>query len=263
MKTPEKVGDICKAMKEAAGDSAEISVKFRVGVDEEENLDFISRFLDMVSTKSSVTKYVLHARRAWLKGLSPKQNRTVPPLNYDLVYETVKKYPEFVFIGNGGVETTEGVVEKLEKLDGVMIGRKIMHDPWFLQVLDREIYGIDESLVPTEEQVMSRYLDYADMLQKTVGTKNTILAKPMFLIYKGNKGRFFRGQLGQLISKVSGKRYVAGGIDKGDSLWGAESEIHGHPLFSTLVNETLHLCNKQFEHIKARKETSAGITSIH
>ncbi|KAI8326018.1 FMN-linked oxidoreductase, partial [Martensiomyces pterosporus] len=149
MKTPEAVRDIVAAMVDAAADrdAMQISVKCRIGIDEDESPEFLRRFIDTViaggqrpSSLESRVSFVLHTRRAWLSGLSPEQNRTVPKLNYGRAYEMVKEFPRTSFVVNGGISTVEAVSRHLAEADGVMVGRKIREDPWFLAELDRHIY---------------------------------------------------------------------------------------------------------------------------
>ncbi|PVU89445.1 hypothetical protein BB559_005096 [Furculomyces boomerangus] len=200
MKTPEKVAEICNSMNQVVGSKSKISVKCRIGIDSEESFDFLQNFMETVYTKGNVTKFVIHARRALLKGLSPKQNRQVPELNHKLVHLIKEYYPEFEIIINGGIDSTEKTEQLLDHLDGVMIGRKIMNDPWFLQNLDKDIYK--ETVFPTQESVFKEYLEYADTMQIQHGFRLSVLSKPALHFFKGQKARSFRGNLTNLISKA-------------------------------------------------------------
>ncbi|ORX72108.1 FMN-linked oxidoreductase [Linderina pennispora] len=149
MQSPELVGQIVSAMAEAATDGMQVSVKCRIGIDHDESFGFLQRFIETVSRSTThPVSFVLHARRAWLDGLSPEQNRKVPVLNYERAYEMIKEFPHTSFVVNGGIDSVDSVQQQLDKADGVMLGRKIREDPWFLASLDQHIYGVSESQIP-------------------------------------------------------------------------------------------------------------------
>ena len=128
MKEPELVSECVTAMKEAST-GAEITVKCRIGVDDQEPKRILPDFIDKVS-QNGVNSFTIHARKAWLSGLSPKQNRDVPPLDYELVHEIKKERPELEIILNGGLQTFDQAVHEINKgLDGAMIGRTAYHNP--------------------------------------------------------------------------------------------------------------------------------------
>jgi len=128
MKEPELVSECVTAMKEAST-GAEITVKCRIGVDDQEPKRILPDFIDKVS-QNGVSSFTIHARKAWLSGLSPKQNRDVPPLDYELVHEIKKERPELEIILNGGLQTFDQAVHEINKgLDGAMIGRTAYHNP--------------------------------------------------------------------------------------------------------------------------------------
>ncbi|MDB2419122.1 tRNA dihydrouridine(20/20a) synthase DusA, partial [Amylibacter sp.] len=128
MKEPELVSECVTAMKEAST-GAEITVKCRIGVDDQEPKRILPDFIDKVS-QNGVSSFTIHARKAWLSGLSPKQNRDVPPLDYELVHEIKKERPELEIILNGGLQTFNQAVHEINKgLDGAMIGRTAYHNP--------------------------------------------------------------------------------------------------------------------------------------
>ncbi|PVV03646.1 hypothetical protein BB560_001872 [Smittium megazygosporum] len=225
MKEPDLVAQICKSMVEAAKDPNKISVKCRIGIDNVESFGFLSNFVSTVFEKSNVTNFVIHARSAWLKGLSPKQNRQVPKLNYPLALQIKERYPELNVVINGGIASIEEIKGHLESMDGVMIGRKIMNNPWFLQDIDQEIYKC--SNLPTQQEVFTKYLEYADFMQNKYDFRQSILAHPLLHFFSGAKARAFRGNITSLISTAK-----------------KESQ-HNLPLLSTLAKEAIDMALRQ------------------
>jgi tRNA-dihydrouridine synthase A len=138
MKEPELVRDCLAAMRDAV--SIPVTVKTRLGVDDLYDYDYFRRFVDTVR-EAGVDVFIAHARRAWLSGLSPKQNRDVPPLDHDWVYRLKQESPELTVIINGGVDSLEAVETHLEHVDGVMIGRAAYHSPWLLAECQATLLG--------------------------------------------------------------------------------------------------------------------------
>lgn len=138
MKDPNKVAACYAAMSESC--SLPITVKHRVGVDDQDEERDLNRFIEVVAD-AGCTRFIVHARKAWLHGLSPKENRSVPPLNYERVYALKTAYPKLAFIINGGIETVDACRDHLKHTDGVMIGRKIYSDPYYLQELDHALFN--------------------------------------------------------------------------------------------------------------------------
>ncbi|TCP42888.1 tRNA-U16,U17-dihydrouridine synthase [Rhodovulum marinum] len=141
MKTPDVVADCVAAMGAASG--VEVTVKCRIGVDEQDPREVLPAFLETVAA-AGVTRFIIHARKAWLQGLSPKENRDIPPLDYDLVLEMKRAFPGLHVSINGGVETLEAARALLEAgLNGVMIGRAAYHDPAAILLgADETIFGV-------------------------------------------------------------------------------------------------------------------------
>ena len=136
MKEPELVRDCMSAMREAV--DVPVTVKTRIGVDEHDSVEFLENFIGTVAT-SGVETFIIHARKAWLKGLSPKQNREIPPLAYERVHRLRQTFPHLGFILNGGLTEVEQAVTELEQVDGVMLGRAAYQDPWILVELGRRL----------------------------------------------------------------------------------------------------------------------------
>jgi tRNA-dihydrouridine synthase A len=150
MKEPGLVAECVAAMRAAV--KIPVTVKSRIGVDDQDPETALFHFVDTVA-KAGVTTFVVHARKAWLKGLSPKENREVPPLNYDLVYRLKAARPELTVALNGGLTSMAQAHQALTKVDGVMFGRAAYQDPWLLSAVDAELFGAAASAVTPEASV--------------------------------------------------------------------------------------------------------------
>ena len=137
MKEPNLVGDCINEMKNAC--NLPISIKTRIGYNNFENYEFLKKFLTTIKKAGSNT-FIIHARRAILDKLTPKQNLNIPPLNYNFVHNIKKDFKDDTVILNGGIDSIDKIKTHLEKVDGVMIGRAIYHSPYFLADIDREIF---------------------------------------------------------------------------------------------------------------------------
>lgn len=142
MAEPELVADCVKAMQDVT--DIPITVKTRIGIDEQDSYEFLQTFIETVAA-TGCTDFTLHARKAWLTGLSPKENREIPELNYQRVYDIKKNYPSLSIGINGGVKTLAETQVHLTKLDGVMMGREAYHNPYLLNQVDELIYGAEAS----------------------------------------------------------------------------------------------------------------------
>ena len=134
------VADCLNAMQEAAPDCA-VTVKHRIGIDRQTEYQTVCDFVGTLADKTACRTYIVHARNAWLEGLSPKENRDVPPLKYDYVYRLKQDFPHLEIIINGGIKTNTEIAEHLQHVDGVMIGREAYHNPMLMQSWDRLFYG--------------------------------------------------------------------------------------------------------------------------
>lgn len=157
MRTPAKVADALAAMARAT--KLPVSVKHRIGVDDLDAYEHMETFVRTVAD-AGCTRFTVHARKAWLQGLSPHQNRTIPPLRYDDVYRLKEAYPHLWIEINGGITSLDAADEHLRRVDSVMIGRWFMDDPFGLADVDRRLYGDDHAL-PTREEVARKMADYA------------------------------------------------------------------------------------------------------
>ena len=142
MAQPAVVADCVRAMRDAV--NVPVTIKTRIGIDDFEDYDFLRRFAD-ANVEAGCDTFIVHARKAVLEGLSPKENRTIPPLNYPRVYELKANYPNLTIILNGGITTIDECREHLRYVDGVMIGRQAYHQPWFLVELE-STFGHGEPL---------------------------------------------------------------------------------------------------------------------
>lgn len=154
MREPERVRDCIAAMRDVV--SVPVTVKTRIGVDNAGGYDFLAGFVDTVKA-GGCTTFIVHARKAWLQGLSPKQNRSVPPLEYEQVYRLRDDFPHLTLVINGGVNRASEIPEHLRHCDGVMLGRTAYQDPWELAVVDALLF--DHPLPKRGEVVreMTRY----------------------------------------------------------------------------------------------------------
>jgi tRNA-dihydrouridine synthase A len=152
------VADCVKAMVDTA--DIAVSVKHRVGLDKTESYGFVRDFVGSVAT-AGCRVFIVHARNAWLRGLSPKENREVPPLRYDLVYQLKKDFPELTIVINGGITATAQVCEHLQYVDGAMVGRAAYHNPWWLKQWDETFCGAVPEPWSREavEECMVKYME--------------------------------------------------------------------------------------------------------
>jgi tRNA-dihydrouridine synthase A len=138
MNEPQLVADCVKAMRDAT--SLPVTVKHRIGVDRTESYEFVRDFVGTVAA-AGCDVFIVHARNAWLKGLSPKENREIPPLRYEFVHKLKQDFPRLTVVLNGGIKTNDQVGEQLERLDGVMLGREAYHNPWLMAAWDERFFG--------------------------------------------------------------------------------------------------------------------------
>ncbi|MEZ8843793.1 tRNA dihydrouridine(20/20a) synthase DusA [Vibrio splendidus] len=155
MAEPELVADCVSAMKEVT--DIPITVKTRIGIDDQDSYEFLTKFVSTVSEKGGCEQFTIHARKAWLSGLSPKENREIPPLDYDRAYQIKKDFSDLVVAVNGGVTTLEQTKEHLQHLDGVMIGREAYHSPFILAEVDQQIFGLDTPIKKRSQVVEEMY----------------------------------------------------------------------------------------------------------
>jgi tRNA-dihydrouridine synthase A len=184
MRTPERVASAVRAMQAAV--SVPVSVKHRIGVDELDSFDHMQGFVRTIADVGC-TRFSVHARKAWLTGLSPKENRTVPPLRYDEVYRLKAENPSLWIEINGGILDLERAADHLERVDGVMIGRAACDDPYLLVDVDRRFYADDHPL-PTREDVVRAVVDYLGRHDLGRGFRPHHALRHLLDLYNGQPG---------------------------------------------------------------------------
>ena len=182
MAEPDLVADCVKAMRDAV--SIPVTVKHRLGLDRSEDYGFVRRFVDTLA-RAGCRTFIVHARNAVLKGLSPKDNREVPPLRYAEVHRLKREFTELEIVLNGGVATWSQVEAQLAHVDGVMLGRTAYHDPYVLADLDQRVYGGGPA--PSRTQIVQRMHRYA-AAQVARGTPLRAIARHMLGLYHGRPG---------------------------------------------------------------------------
>lgn len=183
MKRPELVADCVRAMRDAV--NLPVTVKHRIGVDDQDSVDELKKFVETVAGAGCDT-FIVHARKAWLKGLSPKQNREVPPLQYPVVHEIKRSFPELTIVINGGFEDIDSARRQLQWVDGVMLGRTAYANPWVLADVDAQFYGVS-SAPANRSRVLGEYLEYcASQLRE--GVPLARLTRPLVGLFQGCRG---------------------------------------------------------------------------
>ena len=190
----ELVRDCLKAMSEAS--AIPVTIKHRIGIDDDDNEEFLFDFVDTVQ-QSGCTTFIVHARKAILNGLSPKQNRDVPPLIYDRVYRLKQAFPHLEIIINGGIKTVDDVKQHLSFVDGVMIGREAYQNPWLLADIDREIYADPKAKDVSRHEILRRFYPYVEE-QLKVGQKLSYMTRHILgLFHSQPGGKRFRRYLSE------------------------------------------------------------------
>jgi len=197
MAEPELVGDCVRAMREAV--RVPVTVKCRIGIDGHDDYPFFRRFVDTVS-EAGATVFVVHARKAVLQGLSPRENREIPPLRYEVPLRLKQERPDLVVVLNGGLRSVAQVREWLPRFDGVMLGRQAYQEPCLLAALHREC--VDPDWPPPERrEVAARYADYVERMA-AAGHRVQLMLRHAQGLYAGQPGaRSWRRLLGEQSSR--------------------------------------------------------------
>ena len=159
MATPELVAECIAAMVESV--DIPISIKTRIGIDREDHYEQLQALVQKVSA-TGCQYFTIHARKAWLEGLSPKENRDIPPLRYDFVYQLKKDFPELHISINGGIKTLSAMSEHLNHVDGVMIGREAYHNTYLMAQVDKLFYQSEQAIL-TRKEIINAYADYIEL----------------------------------------------------------------------------------------------------
>jgi len=180
-------------------DNIPVTVKTRIGIDDSDSYEFLQRFVHVVSEQSNCKVFIIHARKAWLKGLSPKQNRDIPPLDYPRVYLLKKEFPHLHISINGGIKSLDDIEEHLGHVDGVMIGREAYKNPFFLVNADQRIFK-QHAAKTKRLEVLAEMKDYLDFELKK-GIAPRYITRHMMGLFHGQPGagewrkKFARGEL--------------------------------------------------------------------
>lgn len=158
MADPRLVADNVAAMRDAV--KIDVSVKTRIGIDRDESTDRMYAVVDAVRA-TGCRDFIIHARKAWLDGLSPKENREIPPLRYEVVYELKRRHPELDVSINGGITRLDQIARHLEHVDGVMVGREAYHNPYLLASIDSAVFGDDHRL-PQRREIVEQLVPYIE-----------------------------------------------------------------------------------------------------
>jgi tRNA-dihydrouridine synthase A len=183
MAEPQRVADGVKAMLDAC--ALPVTVKHRIGIDRIERYDFVRDFVGCVA-EAGCQVFIVHARNAWLDGLSPKDNREIPPLRYATVHRLKRDFPQLCIVVNGGIAGDAAIGEQLQQVDGVMVGREAYHHPWTMAGWDADFLGAPAGL-PRREQVEAGMLRYMEGLQAR-GLPWTHAARHMLGLWNGTPG---------------------------------------------------------------------------
>ena len=184
MAEPELVADGVKAMLDVV--NVPVTVKHRIGIDREESYDFVRDFVGTVG-RAGCRVFIVHARNAWLKGLSPKENREIPPLRYELVYRLKQDFPDFTIVLNGGVTTDAQITEHLQHVDGVMVGREAYHHPWIMSTWDEKFLG-GQTCAFSQDEVEEQMVAYMQREALEDGTPWSAIARHMLGMHHGRRG---------------------------------------------------------------------------
>ncbi len=183
MSQPDRVAQCVEAM--IAATNIPITVKCRIAIDEYEELPFLNKYIEIVSNAGCKT-FIVHARKAWLNGLSPKENRDVPPLRYDIVEEIKKLYPKLEIIVNGGIKTLNDTEKHVNTFDGVMIGRESYQNPYFLAEIEQNIYKNTDTL--SRVDIADAMIGYIEQQNRDHGTPVKSITRHMIGLFHEQAG---------------------------------------------------------------------------
>jgi tRNA-dihydrouridine synthase A len=193
MAHPTIVADAYQAMQDSV--DIEVTIKHRIGIDDMDDYQGMVDFIGPIADKGCKT-FIVHARKAWLKGLSPKENRDIPPLVYPHVYRLKQEFPHLNIVINGGVKTLDETLHHLSHVDGVMVGREAYSNPYLLADVDARLFN-DSHSVPSRLEIAHQYIDYCQQ-EMTKGTRLNHLSRHVLGLFQGEKGaRAFRRHISE------------------------------------------------------------------
>lgn len=176
------VADCIKAMQDAV--TIPVTVKHRIGIDQQDSYEFVCHFIETIMPYCQT--FIVHARKAWLSGLSPKENREVPPLDYERVYQLKRDYPELVIAINGGITSLEQIKIHLQHVDGVMVGREAYQNPMLLSEIDKQIFAKDHAIT-NPISAIEQLFPYIEV-ELAKGTQLNHIMRHTLGIFNGKKG---------------------------------------------------------------------------
>ena len=212
MKKPELVAECVAAMADAV--QVPVTVKCRIGVDDSADYDHLADFVSKVC-KAGCQTFIVHARKAWLKGLSPKQNRHIPPLRYDIVEKLKREFQSLTIVLNGGIKTVDAIQMHLQHFDGVMVGREIYQNPFVLAEIEQAVFGANNVITPN--QIVEAIQPYVRM-QLELGVNLASIGRHLMGIFCNKPGgKLWRRYLSENIHRhdadehtlLAGLKYVA------------------------------------------------------
>lgn len=193
MAHPTIVAEAYEAMQESV--DIEVTIKHRIGIDDMDNYQGMVDFIGPIAERGCKT-FIVHARKAWLKGLSPKENRDVPPLEYPFVHRLKAEFPHLTIVINGGIKTLDDTLAHLDHVDGVMIGREAYSNPYLLAGVDQQLFGSTRP-IPSRIDIAQQYIDYCTQVVAG-GTRIHHLSRHILGLFQGEKGaRAFRRHISE------------------------------------------------------------------
>lgn len=193
MAKPELVADCIKAMQDNC--NIEVTVKNRIGIDDMESYEGLRNFVKTIAATGCKT-FIVHARKAWLQGLSPKENREIPPLRYELIYQLKQEFPELEIIINGGIKSFADCDEHLKHVDGVMVGREAYQNPYCLADVDQHFFGVETAPI-SRDQAIENFKPYITE-QLNANAQLHHITRHLLGLYQGLPGaKIFRRHLSQ------------------------------------------------------------------
>ncbi len=183
MREPALVAECVAAMKNVV--DIPVTVKCRIGIDDSEDYAFLEDFI-LKNEQAGCDTFIIHARKAWLKGLSPKENREIPPLQYDVAHAIKQAHPQLTIIVNGGIKTLEDTREHLTRFDGAMIGREAYQNPWFLREVQEALFPAQS--LPDKAAVVRAMIPYAEEQMAQYGTPVKSITRHMLGLFNGERG---------------------------------------------------------------------------
>ena len=208
MAEPALVGESVAAMKAAV--DIPVTVKCRIGIDEQDPEQALEIFAQAVE-RAGADALIVHARKAWLKGLSPKDNREIPPLDYDRVYRLKAEHPQLTVVLNGGIGSVEAALSHLDRVDGVMMGRAAYQEPWRLIAVDQMVFGEPNSFASTKQAVVA-LIPYVER-ELAQGTRLHSITRHLHGLFRAVPGaRAYRRALAGAATSTAGAEFLAAAL---------------------------------------------------